>query len=96
MAIVAIVNTASTYTACAVVPNSQGHFAQIGFTATAGGSGCVIFLTGSGLDGSPLMPIVAASGGQTYMSPLFNPALGNIVVASVSGGSAIVWLKAAS
>lgn len=97
MAIVAITNVASTFTACGTVPSTCGHFMRVGFTATPGGSGSAMFYTGSALtDGSPLLPIVCASGGQTVMSPLFNSALGSIIVASVSGGSAILWMKQAS
>ena len=96
MALIAITNTASTFTACGTVPSTCGHFCRVWFTATPGGSGSAAFYTGSALtDGSPLFLIVAASGTQTYMSPLFNPTL-SIIVASVSGGSAILWMKAAS
>jgi hypothetical protein len=63
---------------------------------TTGGSGSAFFFTGSSLaDGSPLLPIVCAAG-QTFQSQMFNSATCPIILASATGGSAVVWLKAAS
>lgn len=92
---ITIPNTACTFTACGVVSNTQARWVNLGFVATGGGSGSCYYYTGSALsDGSPLLPIVCASGAQTYQSPLFMSPL-PIIVASVSGGSAVLWLKAA-
>jgi hypothetical protein len=93
---ITVPNSASTYTACGLISSACNHWINLGFTATPGGSGSAAYYSGSALtDGSPLLLIVCASGAQTFFSPLFNSPVG-IMVASVSGGSAIIWLKAGS
>jgi hypothetical protein len=94
MAVTAVPNSASTYTAAACVPNSMARWAVLGFTPSVGASGSVMFWAGSALaDGSPLLPIMCAIG-QTYQSPVIH-APHHIIVASIAGGSAVVWIRAA-
>jgi len=92
---ITVPNTASTYSSAACVPNSANRWAVLGFMPAVGGSGSVAFWAGSSLtDGSPLLPIVCAAG-TGYQSPLINVPAG-IMVASIAGGCALVWLKNAS
>ena len=94
MAVVAVPNSGSTYTACALVPNSMARWTVLGFTPSVGASGSAMFWAGSSItDGSPLLPVVCAAG-QTYQSPVIH-APHHILIASVAGGSAHVWLRAA-
>lgn len=92
---ITIPNAASTYTACAVIPNSANRWVMLGFTATPGGSGSAMFLAGSAIaTASPLLPIVVPTNG-IFQSDIFNSPQG-IVAASIAGGSAFIWLKTAS
>jgi hypothetical protein len=89
-------NAASTYTTCQVIPNSRDRWVVLGLTATVGASASAFFFSGSSLaDGSPLLPINCGAG-QSFQSQLFNNATCPIILASVVGGSAVVWLKVAS
>lgn len=95
MAII-VPNGASTYTTCQVIPNSANRWVSLGLTATVGASASAFFFSGSSLaDGSPLLPINCGAG-QTYQSPIFNSATCPIILASVVGGSVVVWIKMAS
>lgn len=96
MAII-VPNSASTYTASAVVPKSNDRWAVLGFTPGVGASGSAAFWTGSAVsDGSPLLPVVCAAGQTFITTVVFNSPCNTIIVASVAGGSAFVWLKNAS
>ena len=95
MAVIAVPNGASTYSTDACIVNSAFKWANLGFTA-AGGSGSCFYFTGSSLaTASPLLPIVCASGGQTYQSVTFM-ATCTIIAACISSGCAVAWLKSSS
>ena len=88
-------NAASTYTTCGVLPNSSNRWVSLGLVPSVGASASAFFFTGSSLaDGSPLLPINCGAG-QTYQSPLFNSHACPIILASVVGGSVVVWIKTA-
>lgn len=88
-------NAASVYTACAIVPNSRERWAWLGLVPGVGASASAMFMVGSALaDASPLMPMTIGAGGQPYQTPVFSSPGYPIIVASVTGGSAVVWLKA--
>ena len=93
MAVITVPNNACTFTAAACLPSACDRWLSLGFSANSGGSGSVAFWSGSAVaDGSPLLTIVCASGQLTYQSPIFNSPLG-VMVASIAGGSAIVWTR---
>ena len=96
MAIIAIPNSTSTYSAEASVPNSGNRWAVLGFTANPAGSGSCFWFTGTAASaGSPLLPIVCASGHQTYQNPVvFNSPTG-FFAGCIAGGCAFIWLKTA-
>ena len=88
-------NTASTYSAAASVPDSANRFAILGFVPNAATAGSMVWYTGTAAsNGSPLFPITAC--GTPYLSPIiFNSPTGYFA-ACVTGGCAIIWLRAAS
>lgn len=95
MAII-VPNAASTYTAAACIPLSNDRWAILGFTPNVGASGSAAFWAGSSItDGSPLLPVVCAVGTMFMSEIVFNSPRVPIMVASITGGSAFVWLKAA-
>ncbi len=92
MALITVPNSATTYSTDACVVNSVNRWAVLGFTAT-GGSGSCFFFAGSSLaTGSPLLPVVCASGAQTYQSNVYI-ATCQIIAACISSGCAHVWLR---
>lgn len=96
MALVTVPNAASIYTAAACVPNSKDRWVSVGLMPSVGASASAVFMVGSALaSASPLLTIVCAAG-QPYQSPIFNSPNENIMIASIAGGSAVVWLKAGS
>ena len=96
MALVTVPNTGSILSASGQVASSLGRWTNMGFVATPGGSGSMMWYSGSSeASGSPLFPIVCASGHQTFMSPLYMAPCG-LFAACISGGCAIIWVKGAS
>ena len=95
MAII-VPNSASVYDAAASVPNSANRWAWLGLVPSVGGSASVIWFQGTAASaGSPMLPIVAAQG-QPFMSDIpFNSPCG-FFAASLTGGCAVIWLKAGS
>ena len=96
MAIV-VPNSGSTYTSEASVPNSANHWAWVGFQPNPGASGgsMVWWMGTAASNGSPLLPIVVASANVPFIFGPINSPCG-LFAASVTGGSAIILLKAAS
>ena len=93
---IAVVTTGSTYSASVTggVPNSSNRWAHLGFVATSGGSGSCMWHAGTAA-GSPVLPIVCASGAQTFLSPMINNPNG-FFVDGISGGCAVIWLRASA
>lgn len=94
MAVTTVPNAASVYSSGSViVPNSNDRWVTLGFVATPGGSGCAMFMQGATLaTASPLFPMIVPTNGA-YQSQIFNSPCAFIIVASVSGGCAIVWIR---
>lgn len=94
MAVTTVPNVASTFSAGSVIlANTNDRWISLGFATTPGGSGCAMFMTGSLLSTAcNLLPVICATN-TTYQSPMFNSPCNTIIVASVSGGSAIVWIR---
>lgn len=91
-----IPNSASIYsTGCQVLTHLANHAVSLGLVAGVGASASAAFLAGSTLaTASPLLSLVVAAG-QPYQSPMINVPAG-VIVASVVGGSAVVWMVGAS
>lgn len=90
---IVVPNSASIYTACVIVPNSRDRWAWVGIIPTVGASGSAMFMVGSALaDASPLLPVAVAIGQPAMFGPFNSPGY-PIIVASITGGSAVVWLK---
>lgn len=95
MAII-VPNAASTYTADSNAAVAANRWAWLGFVPTAGGSGgSMVWLAGSTSGGSPLLPIVVASALGCEMFGPFNSPVG-FYAASITGGSAVLWVRSAS
>jgi hypothetical protein len=96
MAII-VPNSASTYSAAACVPSSKNRWAWLGFVPNLGASGgSMVWYTGTAAsNGSPLLPIIVASGPAPVMQgPFMSPC--GFFAASVTTGCAVIWLKNAS
>ena len=94
MAII-VPNIAATYTACGVLANTANRWTWIGFQPTLGASGQAIVYAGSGIDGSPLLPINCAAGQPLPPTGPFNAPCG-MYGACIIGGSLVVWSRVAS
>jgi hypothetical protein len=95
MAVATVPNAASIYSSGSViVPNSNDRWASLGLIATPGGSACVVFMYGLTLaTASPLLYINVPTN-TTYQTPvIFNSPCNSIIVASLAGGCAVVWLR---
>lgn len=95
MAII-VPNTGSTYTADACIPNSANHWTWLGFMPSASTGGCMVwYQTASPTAGCVLLPIVCSAGNNIGLIGPFNSPCG-FYAACINGGSAIIWMKAAS
>ena len=94
MAII-VPNAGSTYATCQVVPNSGNRWAWFMLTPTVGASAQATIYAGSGIDGSPLLPLVAGVGNPTVQYGPFNSPCG-FYAACIIGGCVSVWLRTAS
>lgn len=96
MAII-VPNVASTYTTEASVPNSSNRWAWLGFQPNIGAcGGSMVWWVGTAASaGSPLLPIIVASANRPVQLGPFNSATG-FFAASVTTGSAFIWMKEAS
>ena len=93
MAII-VPNTGSTFAAAACVVGSENKWVWLGFRTAIGASGSVMFYrTSTSTSGSEIAPI-AASPGQTIIIPQAFNSPNGIYVGSITGGCAIVWMKA--
>lgn len=95
MAIV-VPNAGSSYSVEANCAHAQNRWAWLGFSPNSGASGgSMVWYTGSAASaGSPLLPIVTASGIGPVMFGPFNSPCG-FFAASVTTGCAILWIKSA-
>ena len=92
---ITIPNTACVTTASQSIAAAQARWANLGFTATTGGSGCCMWFSGSSeASGSPFLPIVVPTNG-TFQSKLVMVACG-FFAGCIVGGSAHIWYKNAS
>lgn len=92
MAII-VPNTASLFASAASVVGSADHWVWLGFSATAGASGCVMwYRTSAETAGSEMMPMVATC--RVTIGPVgpFNSPNG-VYAGCIVGGSAIAWMK---
>ena len=93
MAII-VPNTASSFTSAACVVGSENKWVWLAMATPIGASGCVMFFrSASATNGRELLPIVASPAtNPTFQGPFNSPC--GIYAASLSGGCAIVWMKA--
>ncbi len=69
------------------------HWCWFDFGLTGGASGCVMWMDGTAsATASPIYPMLRAASSPGGLVGPFNPQVG-IVMASMSGGCAILWFK---
>ena len=88
-------NAGSTYATCQVIPNSSNRWAWFTLTPAVGGSAQATIYAGSGVDGSPLLPLTAGVGVVAGPFGPFNSPCG-YYAACIIGGCVSVWLRTAS